>query len=59
MYNNDYEVDDSNNSPSDEGGSDMAWSGGEDPPLHLSKWEQDSNGVYHPIDGSDEEEECR
>ena len=59
MYNNEYEVNDSNDFPSDEGGSDMAWSGGEDPPLHLSEWEQDSNGVYCPFDESDDEEEAQ
>ena len=57
MYNNRYNVNNSNDLPSDEGGSDMAWLGGNDLPLHFSDWEQDSDGVYHPIDESDDEEE--
>ena len=37
----------------------MAWLGGDESPLHFSDWKQDSNGVYHPIDESDEEEEVQ
>ena len=60
MYNNGYdEVNDSNNLPSNDGGSDMAWLGGDNSPLHFSNWEQDSNGVYCPIDESDDEEEAQ
>ena len=59
MYDNGYDVDDSNDLPSDEGGSDMAWLGDDDSFPHWSDFEQDSDGVYRPIDESDVEEEAQ
>ena len=59
MYDEGYKINNSNDLPSDGGGSDMAWSGGKDPPLHLSEWEQDSDGVYHLFNESDDEEEAQ
>ena len=59
IYDNRYKVDDSNNLPSDDKRSDMAWLGSDELPLHCSDWEQDSDGVYHSINESDIEEKVQ